>query len=79
MISDLTVELAKLDATYANENLAAGTIEANTYARKRARLLKILDENQADLASLPTIERELQLRQADVDVASTTYGTVAKE
>ena len=79
VISDLTVELAKLDATYANENLAAGTTEANTYAKKRARLLSILDENQADLASLPTIERELQLRQADVDVANTTYGTVAKE
>ena len=79
VISDLTVELAKLDATYANENLAAGTTEANTYAKKRARLLNILDDNQADLASLPTIERELQLRQADVDVANTTYGTVAKE
>jgi uncharacterized protein involved in exopolysaccharide biosynthesis len=31
------------------------------------------------LASLPTIERELQLRQANVDVANTTYGAVAKE
>jgi uncharacterized protein involved in exopolysaccharide biosynthesis len=72
VISDLTVELAKLD-----ESLAAGTFEAG--AKRRARLLKILDEHRADLASLPTIERELQLRQADVDVASTTYGTVAKE
>ena len=77
--SDLTVELAKLDASYANETLAAGTIEANTYAKKRDRLLKVLDQNQADLASLPTIERELQLRQADVDVATETYGIVAKE
>ena len=79
VLSDLTVELAKLDATYANENLAAGTIEGNTYAKKRDRLLKALNDNQADLASLPTVERELQLRQADVDVASTTYGTVARE
>ena len=31
------------------------------------------------MASLPAIERELQLRQTDVDVANTTYGTVAKE
>lgn len=84
VISDLTVELAKLDASLAkldgsspNDSLAAG--EANTYARKRARLLKILDEKHADLASLPTIESELQLRQADVNVANTTYGTVAKE
>jgi tyrosine-protein kinase Etk/Wzc len=29
--------------------------------------------------ALPTVERELQLRQADVDVANTTYGTVARE
>src|ERR1700730_17692140 len=74
VISDLTVELAKLD-----ESLAADTFVAKTYAKVRARLLKILDENRADLASLPAIERELQLRQADVDVANTTYGTVAKE
>jgi capsular polysaccharide biosynthesis protein len=61
--SDLTVELAKLDATYANETLGAGTTEANTYAKKRERLLKALNENQADLGTLPTVERELQLRQ----------------
>jgi len=79
VISDLTVELAKLDATYANDTLGAGTVEANTYAKKRERLLKTLNENQADLVALPTVERELQLRQADVDVANTTYGTVAKE
>src|SRR5271165_3492764 len=79
VIADLTVELAKLDATYANETLGAGTIEANTYAKKRERLLKTLNEKQADLGALPTVERELQLRQADVDVASSTYGTVAKE
>ena len=79
VISDLTVELAKLDASYANESLAAGTIEANTYAKKRDRLLKILGDNQTDLASLPAVERELKLRQADVDVANTTYATVAKE
>jgi uncharacterized protein involved in exopolysaccharide biosynthesis len=79
VISDLTVELAKLDAVYANETLGAGTIDANTYAKKRERLLKALNENHADLGALPTVERELQLRQADVDVANTTYGTVAKE
>jgi uncharacterized protein involved in exopolysaccharide biosynthesis len=79
VIADLTVELAKLDATYANETLGTGTIEANTYAKKRERLQRALNENQADLGALPTVERELQLRQADVDVASTTYGTVAKE
>jgi len=72
VISDLTVELAKLD-----ESLAAGTFEGG--AKRRARLLKILDEHREDLASLPTIERELQLRQANVDVANTTYGAVAKE
>ena len=45
---------------------------------KRARFRKILAEKQAELASLPMIERELQLRQTDVDVANTAYGTVAK-
>jgi len=74
VISDLTVELAKLD-----ESLATGAFEAKTDAKKRERLLKILDEHRADLASLPTIERELQLRQTDVDVANSTYGTVARE
>jgi uncharacterized protein involved in exopolysaccharide biosynthesis len=63
VISDLTVELAKLD----------------DLRRERASLLKILDERRAELATLPAVERELQLRQADVDVANTTYGTVAKE
>ncbi|MFZ0601864.1 MAG: Wzz/FepE/Etk N-terminal domain-containing protein [Roseiarcus sp.] len=78
VISDLTVELAKLDAAYANESLA-GTIEGNTYAKKRDRLLKALNEAQADLATLPTVERQLQLREADANVADATYGTVAKE
>lgn len=59
--------------------LGANTIDATTYAKKRDRLLKVLKENQTDLASLPTVERELQQRQADVDVASATYGTVAKD
>jgi uncharacterized protein involved in exopolysaccharide biosynthesis len=79
IMSDLTVELAKLDATYANESAAAGTIEGNTYAKKREALLKDLAHSQTDLASLPTVERELQLRQADVDVANATYATVAKK
>ncbi len=79
VISDLTVELAKLDAAYANENLGANTIEGATYAKKRDRLLKALTENQTDLASLPMVERQLQLLQSDVDVANSTYGTVARE
>jgi hypothetical protein len=45
---------------------------------KRARLRKIIAEKQAELASLPMIERELQQRQTDVDVANTAYGIVAK-
>jgi uncharacterized protein involved in exopolysaccharide biosynthesis len=74
VIGDLTFELAKLD-----ESMAAGTFEAKTYAMKRERLLKSLDEQRGDLASLPTVERDLQLLQADVAVASTTYAIVAKE
>jgi uncharacterized protein involved in exopolysaccharide biosynthesis len=73
VISDLTVELAKLD-----ESFAASTVETSAYEKKRARLLEILDEKRAELAPLPTIERELQLRQVDVDVANATYETVAR-
>jgi uncharacterized protein involved in exopolysaccharide biosynthesis len=74
VISDLAVELAKLD-----ESMAAGTLEAGAYAKRRARLAQSIDEERAQLAPLPTIERELQLRQSDVDVANTAYATVAKE
>jgi uncharacterized protein involved in exopolysaccharide biosynthesis len=74
VISDLTVDLAKLD-----ESLAASTIDAGAYEKKRARLLKILDEKRAALAPLPTIERDLKLREAAVNVADATYLTVAKE
>lgn len=86
VISDLTVEfakldasLAKMDASYAHDNSAAGASKVNIYAQKRARLLKILAEKQAELALLPTIESELKLRQADIDVANATYAAVAKE
>ena len=74
VISDLTVELAKLE-----QSLASDTFNAKTNEKKRARLLKILDEKRAELVALPVIERELQLRQADVDVADATYAIVAKE
>jgi uncharacterized protein involved in exopolysaccharide biosynthesis len=76
VISDLEVELAKLDVGLA---ASQGTLTAHSYSEKRTRLLQILDERRAELATLPGIERELQLREADVDVASTTYDTVAKE
>jgi uncharacterized protein involved in exopolysaccharide biosynthesis len=93
VISDLATELAKLDSSLAkldtrlgrpdtrlarSDGVAAGTVEDNSYAMKRARLRKILAEKQAELDSLPMIERELQQRQTDVDVANTAYGIVAK-
>jgi uncharacterized protein involved in exopolysaccharide biosynthesis len=86
VISDLTTELARLDSSLAKLDMVpgrsdtrlAGTVEDNTYAMKRARLRKILAEKQAELASLPMIEREVQQRQTDVDVASTAYAIVAK-
>ncbi len=79
VMSDLTVELAKLDATYASESAAGGTIDSDIYAKKRERLVHALADNKADLATLPTLERELQLRQTDVEIADATYQTVAKE
>jgi uncharacterized protein involved in exopolysaccharide biosynthesis len=74
VISDLTVELAKLE-----QSLAVGKFDTQADEKKRARLLKILDEKRAELVALPVIERELQLRQADVNVADATYAIVAKE
>jgi len=89
VIGDLTVELAKLDANLAKldetadahserGSSAADPPDNNPNAMKRARLRKILAEKKAELASLPKIEHGLQLRQSDVDVANTTYETVAK-
>jgi len=85
VISDLTTELARLDSSLAKLDMVPGrsdtrlgTVEDNTYAMKRARLRKILAEKQAELASLPMIEREVQQRQTDVDVANTAYGIVAR-
>jgi tyrosine-protein kinase Etk/Wzc len=72
VISDLTVELARLDKSFAY-------FKREDLRKERASLHKILDERRAELATLPAVERELELRQADVDVANTTYGTVAKE
>jgi len=74
VISDLTVELAKLD-----QSLAVGTFDAKTFEKKRATLLKILEEKRAELVPLPMVERELLLRQSDIEVANTTYETVAKQ
>jgi uncharacterized protein involved in exopolysaccharide biosynthesis len=74
VISDLSVELAKLD-----ETMAAGTLQAGTYAKERARLAQSIDQQRAELAPLPMVERELHLRQSDVDVAEAAYQTVAKE
>jgi uncharacterized protein involved in exopolysaccharide biosynthesis len=75
VISDLEVELAKL-----NESLAGsrGTLAAQTYEARRGGLLEILNARRAELAGMPEIERELQLREADVAVADTAYKTVAK-
>ena len=65
--------------TSEDKNTRASFWETTVLQKKRALLAAQLDEQQADLASLPAIEREVQLRQADVDVANTTYGTVAKQ
>jgi uncharacterized protein involved in exopolysaccharide biosynthesis len=82
---DLTVDLARLDAALAklDESLGGSTLgldylNLNSNALKRARLRKILAEKQAELAELPKIERGLQQRETDVQVANTAYEAVAK-
>jgi uncharacterized protein involved in exopolysaccharide biosynthesis len=92
VIGDLTVELDRLDSNlamldtklggpdvgFARGTMAPRTTENNFGASKRARLRKLLADKQAELASLPMIERELQQLQTDVDVANTAYESVAK-
>jgi uncharacterized protein involved in exopolysaccharide biosynthesis len=75
VIADLEIELAKTDEGLAGSQ---GTLAANTYLARRASLVQILNQRRAALATMPGIERELQLREADVGVADTTYETVAK-
>ncbi len=76
VISDLQVELANLDQSLA---ASPGTLAARADAAKRERLLQILNQRRVELNALPGIERELKLREAEVDVARTTYDTVAKD
>ena len=85
---ELTVDLARLDSSLAKWDESRGTStlgrstlpagEDNVYALKRARLSKILAEKQAELTALPKIERELQQRETDVEVANSAYEAVAK-
>ena len=65
-------------STLGRSTLPAGYLEDNVYALKRARLSKILAEKQAELTALPKIERGLQQRETEVDVANTAYEAVAK-
>lgn len=74
VISDLSVDLAKLDA-----RMAASPVGVIADDKKRARLVKSIDEQRTAIAQLPTIERELQLRQSDVDVANTAYITISEQ
>lgn len=73
-MSDLTVELARFDESAVGRLAGGGAQE-----RKRAILVQSIDELRGEIAQLPMIERELQLRQSDVDVANTAYATVAKQ
>ena len=73
-MSDLTVELTRFDESSIGRLTGGGA-----YDQKRAILVQRIDELRGEIAQLPTIERELQLRQSDVDVANTAYATVAKQ
>lgn len=76
MVSSLTVELATLEENWAGR--LQGSLQTG-YEQKRASLIKSLEQLRKEIAQLPEIERELQLRQSDVDVANTTYATLAKQ
>jgi uncharacterized protein involved in exopolysaccharide biosynthesis len=73
-MSDLTIELTRFD-----ESSVGRLTEGGAHEQKRAILVQSLDELRRQIAQLPAIERELQLRQSDVDVANAAYATVAKQ
>jgi uncharacterized protein involved in exopolysaccharide biosynthesis len=74
-ISDLELELAKLEQALVG---GQGTLSTLSAAAKRSRIIRLINERKAELTKLPMIERELKVREADVEVARTAYETLAK-
>ena len=76
VISELQVELSK-----AEEALVGGqnTLSNVSLAARRARLIRSLREQEAELGSLPGLEHALKQFDEDVKAAATAYEIVDKE
>jgi uncharacterized protein involved in exopolysaccharide biosynthesis len=76
VISELEVELVK-----AEEALAAGqsTLATASLAAKKARLMRSISEQKAELSPLPDLERQFKQLDQDVKDALTAYEIVQRE
>lgn len=76
VIADLQVELAKAEAALVGSQ---NTLSAISLTARRARLMRSIGEQEAELAPLPGIERELKQLDQDVKDALITYEVVEKQ
>jgi uncharacterized protein involved in exopolysaccharide biosynthesis len=75
-ISDLELELAKMEQGVAGSQ---GTLSTVSYAARRARLLRMINERKAEMAPLPGIERELKQFELDLKTTASAYEILDKE
>ena len=76
VISDLQVELAKADAALVG---GQNTFSTASLAAKRARIVRSLQDEKAELAPMPGLERELKQLEQNVNDALSAYETLDKE
>ena len=76
VISELEVALAKAEEALVSSQSTPSTV---SLAARRARLIRSLDDQKADLIPLPGIERELKQLELDVKTADAAYQIVDKE
>jgi len=76
VISELEVALAKAEEALVSSQSTPSTV---SLAARRARLIRSLNDQKADLIPLPGIERELKQLEMDVKTADAAYQIVDKE
>ena len=76
VISELEVALAKAEEALVGSQSTLSTV---SLAARRARLVRSLSEQKAELVPLPGIERELKQLELDVKIADAAYQILDKE
>ena len=76
VISELEVALAKAEEALVSSQSTPSTV---SLAARRARLIRTLNDQKAELIPLPGIERELKQLELDVKTADAAYEIVDKE